>query len=202
MFGKIDKDQNNQQPAAKDDNVRQEARLEEQGVQPMGNEAVNVELMNQMLREANADNMLDIPGYEDMKEEAVPNNDNPRKILEEPGADDPNNSMYLDSSHNIVNDNNFINGVNVKDLQASAGKKKDNENKKALSGSEENLLEIDTRPHEIIEKEKQAKLAAKAAKAPIQNIIPQIIQAAVQQEQARPEFYVDPENRFEELEDP
>ncbi len=119
------KKQNDNQQEPKDENVRKEGQLEEQdAIQPMGNEAMTVELMNQMLREANADNMLDLDEYEDREEVVVPFNNDVRNIIKEPGADDPNNSMYLDSSHNIVNDNNFINGINVKDLQSSAGKKK------------------------------------------------------------------------------
>ena len=210
MFGKVENNQNNKQPAAKDGNVQAEARLEDSNsLQPIGNEGANI--YTKMLREANADNMLDIP------DEIIQKVENPNllkdvpDLLKNPGSDDPNNSMYLESSHNIVNDNNFINGINVKDLQSSAGKKKkDDEDKKDLSGPEENLLEIDTRPHEIIEKEKQAKLAAKGGKAPIQNIIAPVIQAVAhqaanapaQQEEERPEFYVDTEDPFEELNDP
>lgn len=190
-----------------DENIREEARQEEANpVQPMGNEAANIELMNRRLKEANEDNMLDLSGYEDQEEVVVPYNNNANNIIKAPGADDPNNSMYLDSSHNIVNDNNFINGINVKDLQSSFVKKKDDEDKKDLSGPKENLLDIDTRPHEIIEKEKQAKPAAKDGKAPVQNIIAPVIQALanapVQQEEERPEFYVDPEDAYKELEDP
>ena len=45
---------NKQQPVAKDENVRKEAQAEEdvKTVQPMGNEAANVELMEQMLKDA------------------------------------------------------------------------------------------------------------------------------------------------------
>ena len=211
MFGNIEKNQKNQQSAPKDGNVLKEAQLDQKNsIQPMGNEAANVEFYTNMLREANADNMLDLAEYIDPKDVNIDNIKDKPNPLALPGADDPNNSMYLDSSHNIVNDNNFINGVNVKDLQSSAVKKKDEEDKKDLAGSGENLLEIDTRPHEIIEKEKQAKLAAKGGKAPVQNIIAPFIQAAVQQaanapaqqEEARPEFYVDPEDAYKELEDP
>ncbi len=213
MFGRIDQNKK-QDPQPKDSSVQQEAQLEEdsKSLQSMGNEAANINLMNQinqmnqMLREANADNELDFSEYDNQEEVIVPFNKNVHDVIKDPGADDPNNSMYLESSHNIVNDNNFINGINVKDLQSSAGKKKDGEDKKALSGPEENLLEIDTRPHEIIEKEKQAKLPAKGGQGPAQNIIEPVIQSAAnvpaQQDEEIPEFYVDSENPYEELMDP
>ena len=53
---------NKQQPVAKDENVRKEAQAEEdvKTVQPMGNEAANVELMEQMLKDANDDISLDL----------------------------------------------------------------------------------------------------------------------------------------------
>ena len=77
MFPRTENTQKKQQPIAKDESVRKENQLEEdqKSVQPMGNEAANVELMNQMLREANDDNELDL-----------------------------SDSMYLNSSHNIVNE--------------------------------------------------------------------------------------------------
>ena len=52
MFRKIN---NNQKAEAKDESVRQEAQLEEDqnSIQPMGNEAANAELMDQMLNEIN-----------------------------------------------------------------------------------------------------------------------------------------------------
>ena len=58
-------------PAAKDENVRKEAELEEGlgSIQPAGNEAANAALMDQMLKEANNDNNIldlsdEIPNYE------------------------------------------------------------------------------------------------------------------------------------------
>lgn len=47
-------------PVAKDENVRKESELEESliSVQPAGNEAANVELMDQMLKDANNDNNI------------------------------------------------------------------------------------------------------------------------------------------------
>ena len=102
MFPRTESTQKKQQPIAKDESVRKENQLEEDqnSVQPMGNEAANVELMNQMLREANDDNELDLSGYEDQEVVEVPYNGGDRGS----GANDLNNSMYLNSSHNIVND--------------------------------------------------------------------------------------------------
>ncbi len=44
----------NRRPEAGDENVRAEAQAEEKNsLQPMGNEAANTELLDQMLKEAN-----------------------------------------------------------------------------------------------------------------------------------------------------
>lgn len=106
MFPRTESTQKKQQPIAKDESVRKENQLEEDqnSVQPMGNEAANVELMNQMLREANDDNELDLSGYEDQEVVEVPFNGGNRGPEGGSGAIDLNNSMYLNSSHNIVND--------------------------------------------------------------------------------------------------
>ena len=92
MYPRVSNTPKKQQPVSGDENVRKEAQLEEsqKSVQPMGNEAANIELMNQMLREANADNELDLSGYEGLNQSR--------------GNIDLNNSMYLNSSHNIVNE--------------------------------------------------------------------------------------------------
>ena len=128
MFGKTGKEQKNEQSAAKDPNVLKEGQ--QQDIQPMGNEAANVDHYTNMLREANADNMLDISD-EIIQEVENPNLlKNVKDLIKHPGADDLNNSMYLESSHNIVNDNNFINGINVNDLRSSVGKKKERKKKK------------------------------------------------------------------------
>ena len=198
MFPKIDSSPNKQKPQPKDENVREEAQLEENNsVQPMGNEAANIALMNQMLKEANADNELDLGEYIDQDQIIGPGNNEGNAHLEQPGADDPNNSMYLNSSHNIVNDNNFINDNIINNpIDLGGMREKDND----LSGSEENLLEIDTRSDETKKKEKEAKLKEAGGKAPVQNIIAPVIQAAAQaanapaqQEAEKPEFYQDPE---------
>ena len=106
MFPRTESTQKKQQPIAKDESVRKENQLEEDqnSVQPMGNEAANVELMNQMLREANEDNELDLSGYEDQEVVEVPYNGGDRGSGDGSGANDLNNSMYLNSSHNIVNE--------------------------------------------------------------------------------------------------
>ena len=131
MFGKTGKEQKNEQSAAKDEHVLKESQ---QDLQPMGNEAANVDHYTNMLREANADNMLDISD-EIIQEVENPNLlKNVKDLIKHPGADDLNNSMYLESSHNIVNDNNFINGINVNDLRSSVGKKKDDKEKEEFGG--------------------------------------------------------------------
>lgn len=84
--------------------------------------------MDQMLRDANNDNRLDLS-------DEIPNYEMPGGIgsgrnssFMEPGADDPDNSMYLNSSHNIVNENNFRSGRNKKGryLDSSANIVNDN----------------------------------------------------------------------------
>ena len=74
MYPQINHNSRKQQPEAKDESVRQEIQQEEdlKSVQPMGNEAANIQLMNQMLREANADNMLDLSEYADQETVIVP----------------------------------------------------------------------------------------------------------------------------------
>lgn len=63
MFGRTNNCQNKrQQPIPGDENVRKEAEFEEdqKSVQPMGNEAANVELMNEILNEPEVENRLNI----------------------------------------------------------------------------------------------------------------------------------------------
>lgn len=73
MFPKFDKNANKQQPKANDENVRQEILKEEdqKSVQTMGNEAAYAAMLNNMLKAANSDNMLDLSGYEDQEEEII-----------------------------------------------------------------------------------------------------------------------------------
>ena len=56
MFRKIDQNKQNEQP--KDPLIKEEFNAEN-SIQPMGNEAANVELMNQMLRDANLETGLE-----------------------------------------------------------------------------------------------------------------------------------------------
>ena len=56
MFRKIDQNKQNEQP--KDPLIKEEFNAENT-IQPMGNEAANVELMNQMLRDANLETGLE-----------------------------------------------------------------------------------------------------------------------------------------------
>ena len=122
MFPKAENPQP-KNPVAKDENVRKEAELEKglSSGNSAGNEAANVELMDQMLKDANNDNVLDLSGE-------IPNDEMPGGIgsgrnssFMEPGADDPDNSMYLNSSHNIVNDNNIIRNDTGSDISLDDG---------------------------------------------------------------------------------
>lgn len=103
MYRKIN---NNQKPEAKDKSVRQEAQLEgeQNSIQTMGNEAMNAELMNQMLKEMNAGSNPDPDEYEDREKEIIPfiRGNRGRQIPD--GTDKLNDSDYLNSSHNIVNE--------------------------------------------------------------------------------------------------
>ena len=130
MFPRTENNQKKQQPIAKDENVRKENQLEEdlKSVQPMGNEAANVELMNQMLREANADNELDLNEYMGSEEERIFSGKQANKSLDDSeDSIDLNDSMYLNSSHNIVNEDW------LERVKAEKGKKRkapENEKKK------------------------------------------------------------------------
>ena len=90
--------QNDQQQEPKDESVRQEAQLEEQNsIQPMGNEAMNAVLMNQMLREANDDNMLDVD--ENIGEGSGDN------IIRNDGPDNIINENHINDIIRLNNDN-------------------------------------------------------------------------------------------------
>ncbi len=118
MYPRVSNTQKKQQPVSKDESVRKEAQLEEdqKSVQPMGNEAANIELMNQMLREANADNELDLSGYEGLNQSS--------------GNIDLNNSMYLNSSHNIVNEDWLDQVKSGKEKKEPGSDPKESEKKK------------------------------------------------------------------------
>ena len=161
----------NKQQEPKDKNVKKEAQLENQNeIQPMGNEAAVKEFMDQVLKEAVS------------KSKPV------RNPYEEPGADDPNNSMYLNSSHNIVNENNPF-PPRFKDDSIS-----EDEDDNIIK----NLFREDEKNNEEPPKEE------------VQQVIAPVIQAAAdqaqngpeQQEDEKPEFYVDPEGPNHDLEDP
>ena len=100
MFRKIS---NNQKTEAKDESVRQEARQaeEQNSIQPMGNEAANAELMDQMLNEMNAGSGPCPDKYAELNEEIIPDNSG---IRIPPVPDKLNDSDYLNNSHNIVNE--------------------------------------------------------------------------------------------------
>lgn len=100
MFRKIN---NNQNAEAKDESVRQEAQLAEEpnSIQPIGNEAANAELIDQMLNEINTGSGRGPDKYADLKEEIIPDSSGIRI----PHAPDKlNDSDYLNNSHNIVNE--------------------------------------------------------------------------------------------------
>ena len=127
MFSQINNNHKNEQPKAEDKSVQNEINILNQNkinilnqdeIQPMGNEAANLqfkEYYTNMLREANEDNMLDPSGYEGAEENSIigekfpPNNiihNKPNQIEksldESDDSIDLSNSMYLNSSHNIV----------------------------------------------------------------------------------------------------
>ena len=63
---------------------------------PAGNEAVNIELMDQMLKDANNDNIIDLDtSHNIVNENSFIRNKNKK-------------GRYIDSSLNIFNDNNII----------------------------------------------------------------------------------------------
>ncbi len=169
MFPKAENPQP-KNPVAKDENVRKEAELEKglSSGNSAGNEAANVELMDQMLKDANNDNVLDLSGE-------IPNDEMPGGIgsgrnssFMEPGADDPDNSMYLNSSHNIVNENNFRSGRNKKGryLDSSANIVNDNNIIRNDTGSDISLddgLNIISTKDESKRKKKPSKADEKKA---------------------------------------
>ena len=101
---------NKQQPVAKDENVRKEAQAEEdvKTVQPMGNEAANVELMEQMLKDANDDISLDLGSSNNIV------NENFRSGGSKKGR-------FPDSSLRIFNDNNIIRNDTGSDISDESG---------------------------------------------------------------------------------
>ena len=115
MRPRIDSSQKKQQPEAGDKNVREEARLEQNlnSIQPMGNEAANTGYLNQKPQGANENNILDLTEFVDQEEDFVPRGGRKQDPFIDSEADDPNNSMYLNSSHNIVNENNMVPRNNI-----------------------------------------------------------------------------------------
>ena len=137
MFGRSNNIQNQKkQPVSKDENVRKEAELEEDQkfVQPMGNEAANTELMNEILNEA--DNRLNISdeNIENFRERP----DTGKKRRQKPENFLINNLRFgrdSDNSNNInnINNDNFIRSNEIRNDDSS-------------SGDEEDLLNINTDP--------------------------------------------------------
>ena len=126
MLPQINNSHKEKQPKARDENVRNEIDfLNRNNIQPMGNEAANIQLKENYINmpgEANGDNMSDL-SYAEPEEVPVPDEkkgskkfspdniiknepDQIKKSLDESDSSiDLNNSMYLNSSHNIVNEN-------------------------------------------------------------------------------------------------
>lgn len=209
-----------QQPQAKDEHVRNEAQEEEQkSVQPMGNEAMNALMLNQMLKAANAQTGEDfLAGLEEDEKlnESIRSSSNENNIIlnsnnnvnnninnrndSEPEADDLDNSMYLNSSHNIVNDNWLEHiGVPIR-YKDKNGEIHDGHGP-----------DISNEPQKAEAQEAEKKPAAEEVKQVIEqvkNIVPQVpVQNNAQQANAGPqagavpvpnegaiqEFYEDPE---------
>ena len=165
MLPQINNSRKEKQPKARDENVRNEIDfLNQNGIQPMGNEAANIQLKENYINmpgEADEDNMSDlsyvepeevpipygvdddilsdISESEDPEEVPVPDekkgskkfshnsiiNNEPdqiKKSLDESDSSiDLNNSMYLNSSHNIVNENTL---ERLNEKQKNKSKKK------------------------------------------------------------------------------
>ena len=176
MYPQISHNSRKQQPEAKDESVRQEVQQEEnlKSVQPMGNEAANIQFMNQMLRDANADNMLDLSEYADQetvivpfeekvssKKPAIPDkiSNNPKQVgkpLDESDSSiDLNNSMYLNSSHNIVNED-WLDRV-----KSEKKNKKAQKPEKEKNPDQEDVKEIFEIAEEVVQDEIKQKGPAK-----------------------------------------
>ena len=148
MFGRSNNSQNkNQKPVPKDANVRKNAEFEEdqKSVQPMGNEAANAGLMDEILNEeVNHLNISD-ENIENFRER--PDNGKKRKLK-------PENLLMnylssdneLDNSHNInnINNDNFIRDNEIRNDDSS-------------SEDEEDLLNINTDPPKEKKKDKKKK---------------------------------------------
>ena len=146
MLPQINNSRKEKQPKARDENVRNEIDfLNRNDIQPMGNEAANIQLKENYINmpgEANEDNMSDL-SYAEPEEVPIPDevkkgskkfsrgniiNNKPdriEKLLDESDSSiDLNNSMYLNSSHNIVNENTLERLNNKQKNKPKKGKKK------------------------------------------------------------------------------
>ena len=159
-------------PQAKDESVSEEIQQEEKlnSIQPMGNEYANIELnadsgpnfYTKLLRGANADNMLDISEYLDKKpldlsdeidqasieEDAKSSSGNKNGSLLGKSEDsiDLNDSMYMNTSTNIVNEEwlDKVKEKKAKKKKAKEGidnKKPDQKEIKAAFNIAENIIE-------------------------------------------------------------
>ncbi len=137
MYPKVSNPQE-KKPAAKDENVRKEARLDDSlsSILPAGNEAVNVELMDQMLKDANNDNIIDLDtSHNIVNENSFIRNKNKK-------------GRYIDSSLNILNDNNIIRNdtgsdiSDASDLNIISTSSKPKKKKKPSKDDEKKALNI------------------------------------------------------------
>lgn len=144
MLPQINNSRKEKQPKARDENVRNEIDfLNRNDIQPMGNEAANIQLKENYINmpgEADEDNMSDLSYVEpeevpipygvdddilsDISESEDPEEepDQIEKSFDESDSSiDLNNSMYLNSSHNIVNENTL---ERLNEKQKNKSKKK------------------------------------------------------------------------------
>ena len=180
MFSQIDNSHKKEQPQAEDKSVQNEINILNQNkinilnqdeIQPMGNEAANdqfKEYYTNMLREANEDNMLDLSGYEGAEENSIigekssPNNiihNKPNQIEksldESDDSIDLSNSMYLNSSHNIVNEEALERRLqNKQKNKLKKGKEKSNQ---ADIPDQANIKDAFENADEIAEEQPQVK---------------------------------------------
>lgn len=123
---------------------------EQNSIQPIGNEAANAELMDQILNEINTGSGPGPDAYANLKEEIIPDNSG---IQIHPEPDKPDDSDYLNNSHNIVNED-WLESIGKGGRGASE--------KNSLTGNEIGSSSDDEDPDHIIstsskKKEKKSK---------------------------------------------
>jgi len=167
MFCRSNISQNkNQQPIPGDKNVQKEAELEEdrKSVQPMGNEAANAELLNEILNEPEVKNRLEISdenieNFRERPNTGKKKNLNPDKLLR-------NHLSSGDDGDNIYNINNINNENNIEKEFFFGGNEIRNDD--SSSEGEEDLLNINTDPPKEKKKKGKKKPDKEDAKAAIE----------------------------------